>query len=529
MSTLQVNVGDRRVSRSDPLSPDLINYLKESMRESVQQDPPYVFVIFGASGDLARKKIYPTLWWLYRDDLLPKNVHFVGYARSDLTMEKIRDSFEKNAKVRDNEKDKFEAFLKQNTYIQGSYDKVESFKKLQEFNDDLQKRTKQPVNRLYYLALPPSVFAEVTQHLKEACMDYGDSWTRIIIEKPFGTDSDSSAELSKHLSSLFKEDQIYRIDHYLGKEMVQNLMTLRFGNRLFGPSWNRDHIASVVITFKEDFGTAGRAGYFDTSGIIRDVMQNHLMQVLTLLAMEKPVSLNAEDIRDEKVKVLKSMPPVELKDVIVGQYVANPDSAHPEAKAGYLDDKDVPNDSVTPTYCMAVLKVNNERWDGVPFIMKCGKGLDEKKSEVRIQFREVPGDIYAPGELKRTELVIRVAPNEAVYLKLMTKKPGMDFGVEESELDLSYNSRYHGVRLPDAYERLFLEVFMGSQINFVRSDELEHAWRVFTPLLQQLEKEKVKPVQYKFGGRGPVEADELSRKFGYIFTGTYKWKSPNKL
>ncbi|KHJ82951.1 glucose-6-phosphate dehydrogenase domain protein, partial [Oesophagostomum dentatum] len=183
----------------------------------------------------------------------------------------------------------------------------------------------EPVNRLYYLALPPTVFEPVTSELKEHCMDNGDSWTRVIIEKPFGHDLESSAKLSNHISKLFKEDQIYRIDHYLGKEMVQNLMVLRFGNRFLGPSWNRDNIASVTISFKENFGTKGRAGYFDTAGIIRDVMQNHLMQMLTLVAMEKPASLNAEDIRDEKVKVLKAIKPVHLDDVVLGQYVANPD------------------------------------------------------------------------------------------------------------------------------------------------------------------------------------------------------------
>lgn len=357
-------------------------------------------------------------------------------------------------------------------------------------------------------------------------MDHGDSWTRVIIEKPFGHDLKSSCELSTHLAKLFKEDQIYRIDHYLGKEMVQNLMVMRFGNRILAPSWNRDHIASVMISFKEDFGTGGRAGYFDTAGIIRDVMQNHLMQILTLVAMEKPASLNAEDIRDEKVKVLKAAKVVELKDVVVGQYIASPEFDHPEASQGYKDDKSVPADSTTPTYALAVVHINNERWEGVPFFLRCGKALNEKKAEVRIQFKEVSGDIYPSGELKRSELVMRVQPNEAVYMKLMTKKPGMGFGVEETELDLTYNNRFKEVRLPDAYERLFLEVFMGSQINFVRTDELEYAWRILTPVLEELKKKKVQPVQYKFGSRGPTEGDELMKKYGFIFTGTYKWVAP---
>ncbi|XGW25414.1 hypothetical protein V3C99_006666 [Haemonchus contortus] len=531
------DVQHRKMSRSGrlnsisaPLSPDLIKFLRESMEKDLLYDPPYVFVIFGASGDLAKKKIYPTLWWLYRDSLLPLNITIVGYARSDLTMEKLRKSFEKACKVHDNEKKKFEEFMSKCTYIKGKYDEAKGFEKLASFIDEIQKKSNdQPVNRLYYLALPPTVFEDVTSELKAHCMDDGDSWTRVIIEKPFGHDLESSAKLSNHLSKLFKEEQIYRIDHYLGKEMVQNLMVLRFGNRFLGPSWNRDNIATVTISFKENFGTGGRAGYFDTAGIIRDVMQNHLMQILTLVAMEKPASLDAEDIRDEKVKVLKAIKPVQLKDVVLGQYVANSECSIPEAAAGYKDDDDVPDDSITPTFALAVLHVHNERWEGVPFFLRCGKALNESKAEVRVQFKEVNGDIYPPGELKRSELVMRLQPNEAVYLKLMTKKPGMGFGVEESELDLTYNARYKDIRLPDAYERLFLEVFMGSQINFVRTDELENAWRILTPVLKEIEKERVEPLEYKFGSRGPMEADELMRKYGYVFSGTYRWTAPNKL
>ncbi|KAF8370644.1 gspd-1 [Pristionchus pacificus] len=515
----------RSQSISDPLAPQLVAYLRESMNGVVEEDPPYVFVVFGASGDLAKKKIYPTLWWLFRDSLLPNNVNFVGYARSALSMEQLKASFEKNCKVRDSEKDTWDRFLRKCAYVQGKYDDSEGFKCLQKLIDGMQSAANNiAVNRLYYLALPPSIFGDVTTQLKENCMDNGDSWTRIIIEKPFGHDLQSSRTLSNHLAKLFKEDQLYRIDHYLGKEMVQNLMVLRFGNRIFNPSWNRDNIGSVLITFKEDFGTEGRAGYFDQSGIIRDVMQNHLMQILTLVAMEKPASLNAEDIRDEKVKVLKAIEEIKLDDVVVGQYIGDMESKDESRRFGYKDDKEVPSDSKTPTYAMAVLHIKNERWEGVPFILRCGKALNEKKAEVRVQYKSVNGDIYPSGDLKRTELVMRVQPNEAVYLKMMTKKPGMGFGVEETELDLSYSSRYKDTRLPDAYERLFLEVFMGSQINFVRTDELDHAWRIFTPLLEKLE--KVSPTKYKFGSRGPPEADDLMRKNGFVFTGTYKWNPP---
>lgn len=323
---------------------------------------------------------------------------------------------------------------------------------------------------------------------------YRRGWTRIIIEKPFGHDLDSSQKLSDHLASLFSEQQIYRIDHYLGKEMVQNLMTLRFGNRIFNPAWNRDNIASIQISFKEPFGTEGRGGYFDEFGIIRDIMQNHLLQILTLVAMEKPASCHPDDIRNEKVKALRCIKPLVLEDVVLGQYVGNPDGKG-EEQFGYLDDPTVPSDSVTPTYAMGILRLNNERWDGVPFILKCGKALNERKAEVRIQFKDVPGDIF-DGKPKRNEFVIRVQPGEALYVKLMVKTPGMAFDMEETELDLTYGSRYENVKLPDAYERLILDVFCGSQMHFVRSDELREAWRIFTPILHRIEKERIKPIPY---------------------------------
>lgn len=266
-------------------------------------------------------------------------------------------------------------------------------------------------------------------------------WNRIIVEKPFGKDAASSKALSDHLTSLFKEEQLYRIDHYLGKEMVQNLMTIRFGNRIFNPTWNRENISSVLISFKEPFGTKGRGGYFDEFGIIRDVMQNHLLQILSLVAMEKPVTCHPDDIRDEKVKVLKSIKSLELDDCVLGQYVGNPDGKDDDAKMGYLDDPTVPAGSKTPTFALAVLQIKNERWDGVPFILRCGKALNEQKAEVRIQYRDVPGDIFG-GRSKRNEMVIRVQPGEALYVKMMTKSPGITFDMEETELDLTYNHRY---------------------------------------------------------------------------------------
>lgn len=435
-----------------------------------------------------------------------------------MTMQVLKEKLEPYLKVKDEEKDKFSQFLNLNSYVSGLYDKSEDFSR---FDAELTKLEGSSVaNRMFYMALPPTVFHTVATNIKQHCMSKK-GWTRVVIEKPFGRDSASSAELSNHLASLFDESQIYRIDHYLGKEMVQNLMAIRFANQIFGPTWNRNSIASVVISFKEPFGTQGRGGYFDDFGIIRDVMQNHLLQILCLTAMEKPVSTDAEDIRNEKVKVLKSISPITLNNVVLGQYVGKPNGTGDE-KMGYLDDPTVPAGSRTATYATAVAYINNERWEGVPFILRCGKALNERKAEVRIQYKEVPGDIFG-GHSKRNELVLRVQPGEAIYVKLMAKKPGMAFDIEETELDLTYGSRYKGMTMPDAYERLILDVFYGSQVHFVRSDELAEAWRIFTPLLHQIDREKPKPVPYEYGSRGFKEADDLWKRVGFKFYGTYRW------
>ncbi|RWS25529.1 glucose-6-phosphate 1-dehydrogenase-like protein [Leptotrombidium deliense] len=486
--------------------------------EEMSEEITNVFVVLGASGDLAHKKIYPTLWDLYKNDLLPKGVVIIGYARSGITVDTIREKSTKHMKLKDVNPETVDEFWKINIYCKGSYDSDKDFKNLNEVieNSAPSKKT----NRLFYLALPPSVFVPVTQCLHSQCMSKS-GWNRVIVEKPFGHDLNSSNELSKHLNSLFSESQLYRIDHYLGKEMVQNLITLRFANPIFSRTWSRDNIASVTITFKEPFGTQGRGGYFDEFGIIRDVMQNHLLQVLSLVAMERPNSTSPEDIRNEKVKVLKCMPPIVLEDTVVGQYVGDPQQEG-DAKLGYLDDPTVPKGSVTPTFAVCVAKINNERWDGVPFFLKCGKALNERKAEVRIQYKDAAGDIFS-GETKRNELVIRVQPGEAVYLKLMMKTPGMRFDIHETELDLSYNDRYKDAVLPDAYERLILDVFVGSQMHFVRSDELAEAWRIFTPLLHELEAKKIPPIPYAYGSRGPQEADDMIYKHGFKFYGTYKW------
>ncbi|XP_063686539.1 glucose-6-phosphate 1-dehydrogenase-like isoform X2 [Bolinopsis microptera] len=491
------------------------------------KDSCVVFTVLGASGDLAKKKIFPSLCNLFEKKILPPTCQIIGYARSSLTTKQLADK--SNPFMKAKNKDVLSSFWSHVSYVSGTYDTPDGFIKLNEKIEELEKaHGSEKRFRLFYLALPPSVFIPVCTQLKHNCwLASNNSECRVIVEKPFGRDLDTSNELSQAITALFNEMEIYRIDHYLGKEMVLNLMILRFGNELFRSVWNRERIACVVITFKEPFGTYGRGGYFDTNGIVRDVMQNHLLQILCLVAMERPVSVDASDIRDEKVKVLKFIKPLDLDDVVLGQYVGNPDGKTEDSKLGYRDDPGVPNDSKTATYACAKLQIDNDRWAGVPFIMKCGKAMNERKAEIRIQFRDTPSDIFG-GNCQRNELVIRVQPNEAVYCKMNVKSPGMTFAAEESELNLTYHERFEDIDLPDAYERLILDFILGTQTNFVRTDELAEAWRIFTPLLHKLDAGAKCPVDYPYGSRGVAAADEFIRASGFKFSGTYKWKAEKK-
>ncbi|KAE8661617.1 Glucose-6-phosphate 1-dehydrogenase [Hibiscus syriacus] len=479
-------------------------------------------IVLGASGDLAKKKTFPALFHLYSQGFLPPDeVHIFGYARTKISDDKLRNRIHGYI-VSDRSASPSEdvsKFLNLVKYVSGSYDSAEGFQLL---DKEIEKQETSKCSRegssqrLFYLALPPSVYPSVCKMIRKYCMNKSDlgGWTRVVVEKPFGKDLDSAEKLSSQIGELFDETQIYRIDHYLGKELVQNLLVHRFANRFFLPLWNRDNIDNVQIVFREDFGTEGRGGYFDEYGIIRDIIQNHLLQVLCLVAMEKPVSLKPEHIRDEKVKVLQSVLPINDEEVVLGQYV------------GYRDDPTVPDHSNTPTFATVILRLHNERWEGVPFILKAGKALNSRKAEIRVQFKEVPGDIFQCQKQGRNEFIIRLQPSEAMYMKLTVKQPGLEFSTVQSELDLSYRQRYQGVTIPEAYERLILDTIRGDQQHFVRRDELKVAWKIFTPLLHRIDNGEMNPFPYQPGSRGPAEADELSAKAGYVQTDGYTWIHP---
>ncbi|KAH3686381.1 hypothetical protein WICPIJ_002634 [Wickerhamomyces pijperi] len=481
-----------------------------------------IITVFGASGDLAKKKTFPALFGLFREGHLSSNIKIYGYARSHLSIEDLRTRIKSYLKTPTEEsKAKVEPFLQLIEYISGPYDTAEGFVKLNQsiLEYESTNNVQQP-HRLFYLALPPSVFVDVAKQIKEQVYATN-GITRVIVEKPFGHDLDSSRQLQEQLSPLFKEEELFRIDHYLGKEMVKTLLVLRFGNPFLNASWNKEHIQSVQVSFKEPFGTEGRGGYFDNIGIIRDVIQNHLLQVLTLLTLDKPKSYNAEAVRDEKVKLLKSIKPFKFDDILIGQYGKSEDGSKPS----YLDDETVNPNSKAITYAAIPLEIDNDTWRGVPIIMRAGKALNDGKVEVRIQYKPVDqNDIFA--DIPSNELVIRIQPKEAVYIKLNSKQPGLSNSTSLIDLDLTYNSRFGDFWIPEAYESLIRDALKGDHSNFVRDDELDESWKLFTPLLNYLESEEgPAPVVYPYGSRGPEQLPQFLKDHSYVVNKEhiYQW------
>ena len=471
-------------------------------------------VVIGASGDLARRKVIPALFALYCQNLLPEKFRVVGFARTDMTNEAFRESITANLTCRytpgESCADRMDEFLARCFYHAGHYDSRESFEALTTKLKQLEGP--EEANRIFYFAVPPTIFNDIAHSLGAAGLirpAESKPWTRVVIEKPFGTDRASSDELSRRLRSVFDERQIFRIDHYLGKEIIQNLMALRFANLIFEPIWNRLYIDKILISWAETQGIEGRAGYFDGVGVIRDVMQNHLLQMLALVAMEQPVSL-AKYVREEKVKVLRSIQPVALADMVLGQYASD------GKRKGYLEEQGVAAHSITPTYAMAVLFMrSSRRWSDVPFILSAGKALDQNMTEIRIQFKRTAGHVFQdkwPGGLPPNELVIRVQPDESIKFGIMNKVPGLGLNLEHTELNLRYASAFNGV-IPEAYESLILDVIKGEPGLFICEDELEASWDVFTPVLREIDQKRVAPEPYAFGSAGPAGIQKMLQRF----------------
>ncbi|MFP4379901.1 MAG: glucose-6-phosphate dehydrogenase [Candidatus Sumerlaeia bacterium] len=491
-------------------------------REELQKMPLSIVVI-GGSGDLAKKKIFPALFSLHSQDLLPENVHFYGLSRTEYTDEEFREHLMQNLTCRyvpeQSCEEKMHDFLSRCHYQPGNYDSTESFLALYQCmkeheNGGSGKSASIPANRMFYMAIPPFLFMKVAQTIGAAglvnCGELEEGWSRVVIEKPFGHDRESSDELVEQMGQVFSESQTYRIDHYLGKELIQNMLALRFANSIFEPLWNSDQIESVEIAFREDFGVQGRVGYFDSYGIIRDVIQNHLLQVMALLCMERPGKFEAKEIRDEKVRLVRQIKILHADDFVLGQYGA----CDEKNEKAYREVEDIPGDTRTPTFAATVLKVDSERWKDVPFLISAGKGLDKKKTEIHIRFRSDIKNIYPEDvDLERNELVIRVQPDEAIWLRINNKVPGQQMRIAATDLNLSYASTFNEV-LPEAYESLLLDVIRGDKSLFIRSDELEAAWDIFTPALHEIDRDKIEPEEYRFGTTGPEGYLKLRRSLG---------------
>lgn len=476
---------------------------------------PFDYVVFGGTGDLAKRKLFPALYHRELDGQLPDDARIIGVARSALTSEEFRGQVEAGLRefvpASDLDDALIAKFIARFFYQSNDAFTVGGYKKLKETLDEYPDRV-----RVIYLATPPSLFGPVSAFLAEVGLN--GPRDRLVLEKPLGHDLASSQEINADVAKAFDEDHVYRIDHYLGKESVQNLMALRFGNVLFESIWSNAVVDHVQITVAEDIGAGDRAAYYSKSGALRDMVQNHLAQLLCLTAMEAPASMDADSVRDEKLKVLRSLRPFtaqDLKtDVVRGQYAAG--AIGGESVPGYATELGEP--TKTETYVALKAHVDNWRWAGVPFYLRTGKRLPVRSSEIVIRFKAIPHSIFRPyttDEATPNRLVIRLQPDEGVSLRLMTKDPGPGgMRLRAASLDLSFKDEFELERFPDAYERLLLDVVRGNRTLFMRRDELEAAWQWVTPILDHWAASDEEPKPYQSGSWGPTAAAMMMDRDG---------------
>jgi len=462
-------------------------------------------VIFGASGDLTARKLIPALFNNFKKGRLPEGARIVGFARRPWTDADFRNVLHEgmNQFAPGFETAMWGAFAERITYCQGNLDAAEDFLKLSQRLSQLEAG---PANRLYYLATAPEYYGPVCTHLGAAGMTVEEEgWRRIIIEKPFGTDLETALTLNQAVHGAFKERQVYRIDHYLGKETAQNLLFFRFANTIFEPVWNRNYIYSVQVTVAEKVDVGHRAGYYDQAGVLRDMFQNHILQLLTLVAMEPPASVNADAIRNEKVKVLQAVRAARVaEDTVRAQY------------HGYRNAPGVAANSQTPTYAALRVHIDNWRWQGVPFYLRCGKALAERVTDIVIQFRRPPHVMFnfpAGHRLHSNMLVIRIQPDEGIHLRFEAKVPDSSQETRPVDMNFHFRDSFGDGALPDAYERLLLDALNGDASLFTRGDEIEAAWRFIDPILQGWAGPHAPPLTfYQAGSWGPPEADDFIAK-----------------
>jgi len=482
---------------------------------------PCTIVVLRATGDLTGRKLIPALYNLSRNGQMPSRFAIVGFARREKADGEFRDdlytALAEHSRAKPASRQEADDFLNNVYYQSGQLDSADDFGKLRERLEALEKEYNLPGNRLFYFAIAPEFFEPVTDAMAASKLARPavpeKTWTRVVVEKPFGTDLDSARALNRKISAVLDEKQVYRIDHYLGKETVQNILAFRFANSIFEPLWSSRYIDHVQITMGEEVGMPGRRGqYFDTAGILRDVVQNHVLQLMCLTAMEPPASLDADALRDEKTRVLRAIETMtveEVRDNVVrGQYGAG--SLRGKEALAYREENLIPKDSVTDTYVALRLQVRNWRWAGVPFLLRSGKRLPKRATEIAVIFKRPPHEIYPNSEARRANiLALRIQPDEGISMSFAAKQPGLNTTLQPVQMDFRYGSSF-GSQSPEAYERLLLDCILGDGSLFTRADEVEEAWRICTAIQKGWDAlPRPDFPNYDAGSWGPKEADRL--------------------
>ncbi|HEV2862939.1 MAG TPA: glucose-6-phosphate dehydrogenase [Pyrinomonadaceae bacterium] len=508
----------------------LENPLRAGMRLERTAEPCAV-VIFGASGDLAKRKLIPALYRLVQERLLPAEFAIVGLGRTAMTDDEFRQKmreavleFSESKRVDDEVWQSFAAGMQ---FLPSDIKRPECYNELAKRLEEVDRERGTQGNRLFYLSVAPEFYAEAVKQLGDAgLLKQEKGWARVIIEKPFGTSLESARELNQQILKHLDESQVYRIDHYLGKETVQNLLVFRFANGIFEPMWNRQYIDHVQITNAETVGVEGRGGYYEKSGVVRDMIQNHVFQVLSLVAMEPPATLSAEDVRNEKIKAMHSAraftPERVRKECVRGQYGAGAIGGKPVP--GYREEKDVAPDSVTETYAMITMWFDNWRWSGVPFYIRSGKRLAKRVTEIAIQFREAPHKLFGPAATEHVspnQLIIRVQPDEGITMRVAAKVPGQVTRIRDVNMEFRYGASF-GVQLAEAYERLILDCILADPTLYARKDMTERGWELVMPILDEWAAHKTEAdfPNYEAGSWGPEQSFAILEKEGR------RWRRP---